>query len=43
MLLRGKLTMGQFLSNPTNVRAFFVLSSLILIVLAGGAPSDHGP
>lgn len=42
MLLRGKLTMGQFFSNPSNVRAALVIGSLIIAALAGAAPSDHG-
>ncbi len=42
MLQRYKLTMGQFLSNPNNVRAILILSTLLLAALAGAAPSDHG-
>jgi hypothetical protein len=42
MLQRGKLAMGQFLSNSNNVRAILILSTLLIAALAGGAPSDHG-
>lgn len=42
MLLRGKLTMSQFFSNPGNVRAVLIISSLIIAALAGAAPNDHG-
>jgi hypothetical protein len=42
MLQRGKLTVGQFLGNPNNVRAILILSTLLIAALAGGAPSDHG-
>jgi hypothetical protein len=42
ILQRGKLAMGQFLSNSNNVRAILILSTLLIAALAGGAPSDHG-
>lgn len=42
MLLRGKLAMSKFFSNPTNMRSVLILSSLIIAALAGAAPSDHG-
>ena len=42
MLQRGKLTMGQFLSNPNKVRAILILGTLLIAALVGGAPNDHG-
>lgn len=42
MLQRCKFSVGQFFSNPNNVRAFLILSTLVLAALAGAAPSDHG-
>jgi hypothetical protein len=42
MLQRGKLAVGQLLSNPNKVRAILILSTLLIAALAGGAPSDHG-
>jgi hypothetical protein len=42
MLRRGKLTVGQFLSNPNKVRVVLILSTLLIAALVGGAPNDHG-
>lgn len=40
MLQRYKLTVGQFFGNSNNVRAILILSTLLIAVVAGGAPHD---
>lgn len=42
MLQRCKLSVGQLFSNPNQVRAILILSTLVLAALAGAAPNDHG-
>jgi len=42
MLQRCKLSVGQFFSNPNNVRAILILGTLLIAVVAGGAPHDTG-
>ena len=41
MLRKFKLTVNQLLTNP-NARAILILGTLIIAVLAGGAPEDWG-
>ena len=39
MLTRFKLTVSQLFNNPTT-RTVFILSTLVVAVLVGGAPND---
>jgi hypothetical protein len=39
MLLRLKLRVGEVVHNP-NARVVFILGTLIIAALVGGAPSD---
>ena len=41
MLLRVKLAASELLANPA-VRTAFILTTLVIAVLVGGAPYDHG-
>ena len=41
MLQKFRHTVNQLLTNP-NARAILILSTLIIAVLAGGAPEDWG-
>ncbi len=41
MLLRVKLAASEMFANPT-VRAAFILATLVIAALVGGAPYDHG-
>ena len=41
MLLKVKLAASKLLANPA-VRAAFILATLVIAVLVGGAPYDHG-
>jgi hypothetical protein len=40
MLQKAQLTVSQFLSNPSNVRAVLVIGTLLIAAIAGGAPHD---
>jgi hypothetical protein len=41
MLLKYKLTVVQLFNNP-NARAIFILGTLLVAALVGGAPSTSG-
>jgi hypothetical protein len=41
MLPKYKLTVAQLLNNP-NARAIFILGTLLVAALVGGAPSSPG-
>lgn len=41
MLRKYKLTAIEWLNNP-SARTIFILSTLLVVALVGGAPSDGG-
>jgi hypothetical protein len=41
MIQKSKLAIGQLFVNP-NARIIFILGTLVLAALSGGAPNDHG-
>lgn len=40
MLQRFKVTASQLFNNP-NARIIFILGTLLVAVVVGGAPNDH--
>jgi hypothetical protein len=40
MLQKTKFSVGQWLNSP-NARAIFILGTMLLAALIGGAPNDH--
>ena len=41
MLQKAKITTGQLFSNP-NAKIVFILGTMLLAALIGGAPNDYG-